>query len=350
MSSYFTEIFDGKTIFNTEDELNNLQNKIKAGNWHENQYNEAKLIIPNKKSWDLENKANLLLESQIIKPIVGILNSIEGNGTLYLGIDTNDGNGPRNNKFEKIVPVIQDIIKDKSSLQSLIYVKSGGNVGIYPNYSEPPEININSISCFNGNIFIVNVQRKDNNCVFYSKITNKIYKRYNDNTVELNLQEQIAFIESKRIAKIIISSNIKSNNLLELSYINKGNQLGKHIHNRMQVFCSENVNFEVYIRKLKGKQLKKPEGIFELTPSNNLINQHIIFDFIAGYPPSTLYLYPNIFVSLCDIQISGDGIFNIRFDIYEDKAKTIQTFRYKIENNILSKISEDDFADLYTYV
>lgn len=350
MTNYFIEIFDENTSFNTAEKFAAIQNRIKQGNCFENQYNEAKVIYPNLELW-VKNK-NDLLESQIIKPIVGFLNSIEGNGTLYLGIDTNDHQGTRNKKFEKIVPVIGDIIKDKYILEKMIFHISGGNIGIYPNNLNPPEIRINSISCCCGNIFVINVQRKDNYGVFFSKITNKIYKRSNDDTYALNLQEQINFIESKRIARITVNSQILNSNdasILQFSYINKGNMLAKHIHNRMQIFADQKITLETTIKTATGTIKEKPVVKSTINKENKLLNYYI-YDFLAGYPPKTLYLYPEVSMVLCDVMVSGKGVFSVRFDIYEDKGKSIQIFRYKLEDNNLIQISGDQDVDLRPYM
>jgi hypothetical protein len=350
MIDYFIDIFAGNISFNTKEEFDVIQNKIKHGNWIENQYNEAKVISPNKEFW-VKHK-NDLLESHIIKPIIGFLNSIEGNGTLYLGINTNDGKGIRNKKFEKIVPVSRDIIKNQHILEKMIFSKSGGNIGVYPSLSEEPNIYITEISFENGNVYVINVQRKYSNSTFYSKITNKIYKRSNDDTYALNLQEQINFIESKKIARITVNSHILNTNdkpILKFSYINKGNMLAKHIHNRMQIFSDPYITFETTIKTATGTINEKPTAESILNKNNKLLNNYI-YDFLAGYPPKTLYLYPNVPMVLCDIKASGKGIFSIRFDIYEDKGKSIQVFRYKLEDNNVIQISEDIDVDLQPYM
>jgi len=355
MSDYFTEIFESKLSFNTEDEFNNLQSKIKSGNWVENQYNEAKMIMPNKKSWDKSNKDNSLLESQIIKPIVGMLNSIEGYGILYLGIDTNDKKGTRNNKFEKIVPILEDIIKDKPTLQGLIYQKSGGNLGIYPANSISPKIDITPVSFSNGNIFIITVKRVDNTNIYYSKITGKIYRRSNDITDALHLQEQIAFVESKRIARptIFITPNWSDGKLcFKLSFLNKGNMIAKYISCRLHISTDPALKFEVYTKSTKAYKFKQPDGEIKLKKSDETITIQYIYDFVAGYPSlNSLYLYPELYMNLCDIYISGDNnIFSLRFDICEERGKTIQTFRYKLNDKNLKLLSSVDDSELKPYM
>jgi len=217
MTNYIEKIFEGKNNFSDEG-LIELNSKLKSNYFIENQYNEAKTFGGKKTNSDnnfiKDNEE--LYEKHIIKPIVGFLNSIEGFGYLYLGISSG---GPRESKFLNIEPVDKKIIKSEDILEQIIVDK----LGIYPNLSDTYKLIIEKISFNSGAVFIVSIKKNKNNCIFYSRLTDNIYRRNSGSTKKLNFIESLRFIESIKSPKLSLDAIPIKNNLYNLD-LNKKNK------------------------------------------------------------------------------------------------------------------------------
>lgn len=212
---YISEIFEGKESFNQK-ELETLNKKIRKNNFVENQYNEAKTITGIIRIKSEEE----LYENQLIKPLISFLNSIDGKGTLYLGINTPRGAS----HFLDVVPVSEKTIKNEEHLRELIVSK----LGVIPREFETPNISIKKIKFKKGNVYIIGINRVNKNSVYYSKLSDNIYKRSYDVTSKLNLTESLQLIESKRnpLLKLRVSfsrfdgkPNLMSNKLKKMKLI-----------------------------------------------------------------------------------------------------------------------------------
>jgi len=188
-----------------------IKDKITSCGYQENHIFDAKTI---KEPLTVANK-----ENPLIKPLVSFLNTIEGKGVLCLGVTTN---GHRDNICSGILPVDKTILKNIEGLRNQIIPY----LGSFPNTLHKPHLDIRIIETERGNLFLVEVTRRDNNCIYYSKCSDYIYVRNNDESNKLNLQDSLTFIHQKLVPGLEIyfdQAEVISNNIVyNLAFLNNG--------------------------------------------------------------------------------------------------------------------------------
>ncbi len=317
------EIFDGKESFDDED-LDNLNKTIKSMNLIENQFNEAKALGNKDKITDDEN----LYEDILIKPIIAFLNSFDGFGNLYLGISTG---GQGNPKFLDIRPIEEKFIKNEEYLRNLITNK----IGIIPKPYEFPKIEIKKIKFPSGNVFIINVSKTSNSLAYYSKLTNKVYKRSADQSSSLNLVETLQLIESKKNPQVRLKCKFLSVNpdhsifektkeheyAYELELINEGLEPSELITGLIQISPWP---FSEYVPKIEFSSpfISKRDESFPET-----------YQFCYGIPSHSMPVYPIIptLFGKLTLKIKPSLNFNLNFKItiMDKKGITKQSFSIK---------------------
>ncbi|MFA4887723.1 MAG: hypothetical protein WC595_05905 [Candidatus Nanoarchaeia archaeon] len=256
-------------------------------------------------------------ESHLIKPVISFLNSKEGRGLLCLGVSTG---GKRNNICEKIVPIKAEVIVNGERLRALI----SDNVGTIPVVHDNFSMNIEVVSDQTmGNIFLVEVEIKDRNCVYYSKISDYVYVRNNDESKKLTLPEEIVFINEKIVPRIILyADQMKEQEegvRFNLAYRNEGLKPGKQVSTIIVIHSSN-------------KELKptiKGMGVSSLSGLN--IGEYESFQINL---PSTSLIYPKLptFFAHLFIPTKNDFKCYIQAEIYESSGKTIQEILISYEN------------------
>ncbi len=310
MSDYFAEIFDNKTKFETKEDLDKLNEKLKAGNWVENQYNEAKIIT----------KLNEEYKNKIISEICAFLNSSEGQGTLYLGIEA------KNEIFTEIKPIDQKIIKDESHLRDIIK----GNLGIYPKEFIFPVIDIKTITFIGGCAYILIVKNLDNTVVYYSKITDYIYQRHGKSTIKLSLKEQLSLIESKKIAKVFVRINREK----DIFFYNEGVIPAKKVTTLITILCDRSLKINI-----TGQNVIKQD---------NSVSDNLIFQINSGNLIGSILIYPVIPTVVAKLSVSGQGFFKMQMKTYEENGYSEQNVSFSYIADELSLIESKE--DYYTYI
>jgi len=316
--SYLQDIFEGKSKF-SHTELAKLNRKIKREFYTENQFNEAKYFH----NIDKIRRTQELYESHIIKPLIGFLNSYEGFGNLYLGIDTG---GSGKSKFLEIKPISNKVIKSEEDLRDLIFEK----LGTLPISHEKPKIEIKKIEFKSGNIFIVFIERSNNYSAYYSRITENIYKRNMDETKKLSLIESLQLIESKKNPRLSLKLTPKNYNsevigptenefFTEITYdveiINEGLEPS---------FFTTGI---IHI-KFKGNNqttIKNKPSIWRLIESDS---SSCKYQFSHGMPPNPMPIYPIINSNSGKLVIRTKNFFDLDFiiEILDKKGVTSQKF------------------------
>lgn len=321
--SYFEKIFEGKIKFNNN-ELTKLNKKIKQEIFNENQFNEAKYFLNEDKIRPNEE----LYETHIIKPIVSFLNSHEGFGNLYLGIHTG---GSGKSKFLNIKPISNKIIKGEDDLRDLIFNK----LGTLPIAHEKPKIEIKKVEFKSGNVFVVFVEMPNNYSVYYSRITDYIYKRNSDESKKLSLIESLQLIESKKNPRVSLKLTHKKltrkDKFREITYgvelINKGLEPSFFTTGIIRI-------------KFKGNNqttIKSKPNSWELIESDASSSK---YQFCHGMPPNFIPIYPIINSNLGDLVIRTKDFFELDFvvKILDKKGMTSQKFSLidKFEEKIMN--------------
>lgn len=312
MSDYFTEIFDNKTIFETKEELDKLNEKLRAGSWNENQYNEAKTI----------SKLDDSQKNNIISEICAFLNSSEGRGHIYLGIEAKD------EKFTEIKPIDSKIITGESHLRDIIR----GNLGIFPKEYICPQITINTINFPNGNLFILNVENVDNTVVYYSKITDYIYQRHGHSCIRLSLKEELSIIESKKVAKVFIKIDSKGH----IDFYNAGIVPAKRITSVITITKDQTLGLNIVghsVRKL-----------------SNSDSEQQIFQIDIGNSVGNILVYPEVLTNIAKLSVSGNGFFEMDIITYEENGYSKQKMSFDFYDEELQLQDKDIKEDYFTYI
>ncbi len=316
--SYLQDIFEGKSQFD-EEELKELNKKIKQGSFNEDQFNEAKYFLNLEKIRPTKE----LHEGHIIKPIIGFLNSYEGFGNLYLGICTG---GSGKSKFLEIKPISEKIIKGEDDLRDLIFNK----LGALPMSHEKPQIKIKKIRFELGNVFIVFVERSNNYSTYYSRITDYIYKRNSDETKKLNLIESLQLIESKKNPRLSLklipkkpsprkSVTVDGKTITEITYdvelINEGLE--------PSFFTTG-----IILIKIKGDNntvIKRKPSTWQ---GNKSEASSYTYQFSCGMHPNHIPIYPRVKTSSGELVINTENFFDLDFEItiLDKKGITEQKF------------------------
>lgn len=310
MSDYFTEIFDNKMKFESKEDLDNLNEKLKKNNWTENQYNEAKII----------NKLDDEHKNKIISEICAFLNSADGQGSLYLGIEA------KNESFTEIKPVDQKIIRDEGHLRDIIK----GNLGIFPKEFIFPTIDIKTITFLCGNVYILAVKNLDSTVVYYSKITDYIYQRHGKSTIRLSLKEQLSLIESKKIAKVFVRIRGK-----DICFYNAGVIPAKEVTTIITILYEQSLKINI-----SGQNVIKQD---------NSVSEELIFQINIGNLNGNILIYPELFTKVATMSISGQGIFRLQMKTYEENGYSEQDVSFSYIGGELSLI-ESKKEDYYTYI
>ena len=281
---------------------------------------EEKIIGKYKESSNFECKAidlkinkdgitNESLESAIIKPLVGFLNSISGTGLLCLGIGTIDG------KTEKIIPIKRGIIKSQEQLRAIIL----SNIKSIPVSNNLPELIMEEINIDeNAHLFLVEIKRLDDYCIYYSKITDYAYLRQNDETKRLTLLDTLDFLAKKNFPRVFVRfdktpTETNSGYEFTLSHINEGLEPGRYITTLMRIFYNGDFKLD-----LDG------DGIGDITDKN--IGSKKAYRISIGYPPDTILAYPNLTTIFGKLRIYSkeDFLIQIKIETYENRGKTEQ--------------------------
>jgi len=278
---------------------------------------EEKILNKERESLNLEFKQISKVNSEInenciTKPILGFLNTIEGNGLLILGIESKAG------LAVSIKPINGGIIKDEEQLRSII----ASTISSIPRYKQFPKLTFYKTQVNGGNVFFVEIERVDDNCVYYSKITDYSYIRNNDETRRLRLDETLDLIARKNFPQIFVKLEVSKKSskefLYDMAFTNEGLEPGRYVMAMIGLFYNDGSN-----ASLEGKGL---DDIANLNLGRTIAKK--LYQTTTAYPPDSLLLYPEGLTHFGKLKIipAQNGYFHIEVhvQIQEEKGVTEQ--------------------------
>lgn len=177
----------------------------KESNFTENDIEEKVIKISRRESVIFECKSlrnisklnDINKDELILKPLIAFLNksSTEG-GVLILGVSAKDSIAT------EVIPIEDEVVKNEAQLRDWITT----NVSSIPYFYTFPTIEIEKIMISkNQNIFAVEIHTVDTNVVYFSRLSDSIYKRVADKSEKINLLEATALIDAKRMPLVYIT-------------------------------------------------------------------------------------------------------------------------------------------------
>ncbi len=314
--SYIRQIFEGKKTFDLKG-LKELNKKISSMGLIENQFNEAKVL----NNQDKLTSNDKLYEENLIRPLIAFLNSFDGFGYLYLGVRSSQGNP----KFLNVQPIKEEIIKNEEHLRILMT----GKIGTIPRHSDFPRIEIERINFPSGNVFIVKASRTNNFLAYYSKITDKIYKRHADESTPLDLFGATQFIGMKKSPRISLKCTFLRNNpedknklIYDLHLVNDGLEPSESITGLISVLPGIGIE---YLPKISF-----PSSFVLRTDANAILP---LYQFNCAHPSHDMPVYPGVPTRLGELilEVNHGSSFNLKFQIkiMDKKSVTNQSFSIK---------------------
>ena len=280
------------------------------------EYKEIRLLDINQKK--LNDKQ---IEDQIVKPLVGFINKlVDGNGLLILGIE-----GKKHSPV-RIAPIDENLIKNEEQLRAIIT----SNIGSVPQSRSFPRLTPVKVPITeNKNIFLVEIRREDEYCVYYSKISNCAYCRRNDETSQLSPAETIELVAKKNFPRVFIyfEKSTETENELIFSGVfkNEGLEPGRYILGLIKFFYEGDLNIN-----LDGK------NITDISDIN--LDSKKTYQKMSGYPPESLFIYPQQPMLFGKLKISPKKDFELTITvrINENKGFTTQVILISNKDGLVS--------------
>lgn len=254
-----------KNIFGKEEELtkNDIYKCIIEARLKESAQIEYKSVD----KLHIDNRGRLLdskgiedkKEEIIIKPLVAFLNkfSSEG-GVLILGIKD------KNHLPVELVPAEPKIFTPER-LRNWI----SNYISTIPSTKDSPDIEIKNIDVNGKIVTLIEVHPKDFNTVYFSRLTNDVYIRKNDESVLCTLDETMRMTEEKIIAKVFVDLKVIEKEeidenwvkyQIEFQYINEGNKPGEWVRLLLEFQMKQGTPADIQIQSLPAPGYWKPVG------------------------------------------------------------------------------------------
>lgn len=285
---------------------------------------EEKIIIPRlmenatREYKQIKNLNDKTKEDQIVAPLIGFLNALEGNGLLILGI-----------KDEKGIPteieqIDSSLIRNAEQLRSIIT----DSIAALPRIREFFRLSIVPVlTKGNGKIYLIETERTDECCVYYSKITQRAYLRRNDETLALTLPEILEMVARKNFPKIFVrfyrKMETESGFIFNVAFVNEGLKPGRYVMALIKFFYEN--DFDV---TLQGTTV---QDVSDLNPGPRKTYQ-------VEKQFGTSLVYPVQFNVFGELRISPrkDFQMTIAVRVYENEGITTQEIKMRSENNNIS--------------
>ena len=296
-------------VFRKEQGITKHDVESLVGKVQEMSYIECKLV---RKEIDT-NK-----EETIIKPIVGFLNKIDDTGGLLIL-----GAQAKNEVIDRIEPFpfalltqgqVSNIVRD-----SVIPI---------PNNLASYMVDVIKVDCDNSTqVLLVEVSKNETGVFYYSRTTNSSYERKGQSTFRLEISELFKRVESARTAKLVIILKLESTTeepnpkMFRINFYltNQGTLPGKYITGIIKLpYLKENI--------IKSGDIRS-EGMQDVSS----LNQEVLkaFQFSAGNPPNTSFIYPGINFNVGSLVIDSDPVnqnvvIRIESFVHEERTFTKQ--------------------------
>ncbi|MCE7699553.1 MAG: putative DNA binding domain-containing protein [Methanobacterium paludis] len=316
-------------IFGKDEGLNlsDIENAIKSDILHENDEIEFK---------DIDRASKNDRKQKIVSELTSFLNSGRGWGLLILGLGEDNG---------EIIKNGVKSFKNPEQIRASIY----GNIGSIPTNIKPFKLNIIPISMEDDkNIFLVEVQNNDLDCIYYSEIDNNTYIRRGDEAKPLKLPEFLDFLSKKNHARIFVKIEEKENtkenhsHSFNIHLINEGIEPGRFVTTHISLIGIDESDYSI-----TGSGITK-DGTSTFKQNDNTELSVPTFRGVAGYPPSSLLLYPGFGGLIGTLSIPKKDFSILIFILtYEDKGYSQQIIDIQAKNNKISINEQSKFYKPY---
>lgn len=348
-----------KELFpNSNININEIDILIESGILHENHEIEITDIdnYITGKSKTAKKKEKRKQNMKIVSELVSFLNSGRGVGLLFLGLAEING---------RIIKKGVKSLKNKEQIRSIIY----SNIGSIPQNIKNFKLDVFSIEYNDSNIFIIEVENNDLDCVFYSKIENIAFERQGDECKSINLLDFLEILAKKNHARVFVSFNKKQitedKYILDVIQYNEGLEPGMYLTTKLSFSSLEKIEFSAshvinkwkdHIIEIKDHKIfedgkviaENASGPFTLRSHDNSkkVEGEKIFKSVffghSAYPPNSILAYPGMSPILGTLKIEKkDFEIFIDVEVFERKGKTQQEFFLK------SKDSEIELIETY---
>ena len=335
--------------------INEIDKLIESGVLHENHEIELtdidNYITGKSKTTRKKEKRNQ--NKKIVSELVSFLNSGRGIGILFLGLAEINGN---------IIKKGVKSLKNKEQIRSIIY----NNIGSIPSNIKNFKLDVFSIEFNDSNIFIIEVENNDLDCVFYSKIENIAFERQGDECKSINLPDFLEILAKKNHARVFIRFNqqqiTEDKYILDVIQFNEGLEPGMYLTTKLSFSSIEKIEYlpsnginkwKDYITEIKDDKIfengnlivENASGPFTLRSNDNSkkiegekIIKSVFFGY-GGYPPNTILAYPGMSPILGNLKIEKkDFEIFIDVEVFERRGKTQQEFFLKSKNGAIELI------------
>ena len=169
------------------------------------------------------------------------------------------------------------------------------------------------------NIFLIEVERHDPYCVYYSILYDWVYVRENDESKKLAIPDALDMIARKAGPRLFVQIKpIRGNQMtpeLQVSFMNEGFEPAKFVSTLISCRHSGTPPFTIVGGTIR--------DLTHINPGSNKVYQSM-----AGYPPTTAYVYPkiNTIFGTLKINVNTDFVIILDIETFENRGKSDQTF------------------------
>jgi len=261
---------------------------------------------------DLED--NDKKEAVLIRPLVAFLNkfSSEG-GLLLLGMSDKDG------VPDKLAPTRKGLFSE-DQFRSWIH----SYISSIPTIRDFPQLNIKEITINSNSIFLIEIHPIDIYTVYYSKISNNVYQRKNDESMSISLPDVFRLISEKISAKVYIDikevskkpQDLYTQIYLRFSFINEGVKPGEWVRAVLSFKLVEGQQGNVRINSMQTNWKRRDPLIGNEIPTFDIDEwlRHIIYPKVP---------FDN---GVLELILGNDEVIDLEVIVYEKEGAAVQKF------------------------
>ena len=269
------------------------------------------------------------IKEQILKSIVGFLNSAEGEGLLIVGVSDNKE--------------IRGIIKahlDKEKIRN--WIRDG--VGSVPRAIAPPEYDIMEVDVGEDKyVYLIEVHKKDD-VVYFSRDSGCAYVRIGDSTNRLNLSESLELVAKKSLAKPYVIFEV-----IDIKQVSQ-DEIELTLKPIVRNIGSKPAFYMTAVIEVTGK------GILNSWTVDQIIKvEDHIFQFTAGFAPLTIPAYPTNELNIRGVIVLKlnpllSSKLEIRVTCYEMEVMSRANYEVELRPSMSGEIIEPTKKEFRPYI
>ena len=282
-------------------------------------------------------------EELLIKPLVAFLNKYQPEGGLLIwGINAKEGIPTELKAFQKGTIKREDIDRWISmSISSIPFPK------------DFPDVEIEEVEVDGKSVFLIEIHPRDFNTVYFSKMTNKVYRRRGKGSEEIPLPEIYKMIEEKIIAKVFLTLEVKKFESLENGKVRAEI---KFLYFNEGCTPAEWIKSILIIQVIRGEETLKLDTT-RIDALNSLNESPYVWNTEIKCPPKGLVfqidkyfrevIYPHVphEITTLIIEYNINTELKIRITTYEYKGRSRQIFTL-LSGGILN----EEIKEFHTYM